>query len=890
MKYSKKVYILVILIFIGFSVFLSRKIEVVVNYDVVNNEQPSGLTTLYFDNGNGFEEDDSVYISIDEGHTRYVFTPRYWVEGIKIIPTREPGQAVYLNDIEIYVDNILIKDFDNKEVFFSILQKQSAALVTFENGLLKIEYKETEPWPYLTFSGNFVDQMNKISYMTLVRMIFCIGVVVLPVVIRMGIKKIIGDLGVSKGGEIAYLLLVIIVWIVQDKIPNIIIALIGFLPFLFIDIREIYGRGGNAVLYMISFLISAFLMPYSIDALNSQFSIFSIYFVLNSWICILSMWFFLQGSGAEINENSKLSMVPIFIYAYVIVCITFGIYEITKNFMTVSQNLFYAGVGSIPRLTSPIFLMNYLWGFLFISLLIGVFGIGGGSVLYGIVFLVLFVGNIIKIHYHNTLLTPLDFLQIKEMFGIAYTMLGVKKILLMIICFALLVCILVKMRRYYCQYFKWNKRYLVIAIVTCVPLFCYSKAVIGGEYKELGIFYKGYENEFVNEKSDGVAFYNLINFANLQEIIMKEPDNYTKEYVETLKSEFVNIVTNTTFEDEKPNVILIMAESLFDIENIDEVSFSSPVLPTLKQYQKGTLISPRYGGYTSAVEYEALTGLSLAFYPSALVPYTTYFNQRDKMVPSVVQEFNNNGYETYAIHPNEKTFYNRDVAYEMLGFKTFLDKTAFEFTEDNTVAGQFLKDGPIGEKIISLIEENDNPIFAFAVTIAGHYMEEDRYQETTIDVQSDKLDESELNDLKQAATAYHETDEMFDNLINYLEDCSEPTLVYIFGDHLPPLPAFNKLNYTQNLYNKYGTFLAAYSNYKDIIFPEYVTPNQLAPQMLIDSGADYSSYYNYIYKLREQYPVIQKEFCNVDEIPEMQIYRTIQYDIMFGNQWFYEGK
>lgn len=180
----------------------------------------------------------------------------------------------------------------------------------------------------------------------------------------------------------------------------------------------------------------------------------------------------------------------------------------------------------------------------------------------------------------------------------------------------------------------------------------------------------------------------------------------------------------------------------------------------------------------------------------------------------------------------------------MLGFKTFLDKTAFEFTEDNTVAGQFLKDGPIGEKIISLIEENDNPIFAFAVTIAGHYMEEDRYQETTIDVQSDKLDESELNDLKQAATAYHETDEMFDNLINYLEDCNEPTLVYIFGDHLPPLPAFNKLNYTQNLYNKYGTFLAAYSNYKDIIFPEYVTPNQLAPQMLIDSGADYSSYYN----------------------------------------------
>ena len=147
-------------------------------------------------------------------------------------------------------------------------------------------------------------------------------------------------------------------------------------------------------------------------------------------------------------------------------------------------------------------------------------------------------------------------------------------------------------------------------LVTSIPLFSLSSMVINGKYKELGIFYKGYENEFVNEQSDGVAFYNLINFVNLKEVIMKEPDNYTEEYVNDLKNQFANVVGNVENGSEKPNVILIMAESLFDIENIDEVTFNSSVMPTLKQYQKGTLISPRYGGYTSAVEYEALTGLT----------------------------------------------------------------------------------------------------------------------------------------------------------------------------------------------------------------------------------------------------------------------------------------
>ena len=891
MKRTKNIILFFILGFISLSTFWSRQIEIVVKYDVTNGEIPSGLTTLYFDNGDGFEEDDSVYADINSNQVSYAFVPGFWVNGVRIVPTRNQDQIVFLNNIDIYIDNVRTKTFNYQELYENIIQDQSAALVNPESKNIKIQYKENEPWPYLTFSNNFIDSINTISYMTFIRTIGYIAILLIPLIMGR-IKKIAEPLRLDKKIVTAVFALgFIAIWFAQLILPNIVIAAIGFTPFLFVDIKKELEKSKISVpLCIITFLISAFLMPYTIRELNSQFSIFSICFVLNIWICIFSVSTILYKQSKQFGIEYNYNIVSSFLYAYAIVCVSIGIYEIMKNILIDSQNFLAASIASIERLTSPVLLMNCLWGTLFVLTIIGLFGRGMASVIYGCIFSIIFIGNIVKIHYHNTLLTPLDFLQIKEMFRIAYAMLGVKNILLIVGGIILSIGILLKLRHYLYRYFKWNKKYLVIMLVTSIPLFSLSSMVINGKYKELGIFYKGYENEFVNEQSDGVAFYNLINFVNLKEVIMKEPDNYTEEYVNDLKNQFANVVGNVENGSEKPNVILIMAESLFDIENIDEVTFNSSVMPTLKQYQKGTLISPRYGGYTSAVEYEALTGLTLAFYPSSLVPYTTYFNQKDKFVPSVVQEFNDNGYATYAVHPNVKTFYNRNVAYEMLGFQTFLDNTAFEFTENNVVAGQFLKDGPIGEKIISLIEENDEPIFTFAVTIAGHYMEENRYETTTIKAQSDKLSAAELNDLEQAATAYHETDEMFKNLVDYLENCNEPTLVYIFGDHLPPLPAFNKLDYTQSLYNKYGTFLAAYSNYKDISFPEYVTPNQLAPQMLIDSGVNYSSYYNYIYRLREQYPVIQKEFCNVDEIPEMQIYRIIQYDIMFGNQWFYEEK
>ena len=82
--------------------------------------------------------------------------------------------------------------------------------------------------------------------------------------------------------------------------------------------------------------------------------------------------------------------------------------------------------------------------------------------------------------------------------------------------------------------------------------------------------------------------------------------------------------------------------------------------------------------------------------------------------------------------------------------------------------------------------------------------------------------------------------------------------------------------------------LLGYSNFKDIEFPEYMTPNQLGPQMLLDAEVKHSGYWDYIYSLRKKYPVIQKEFISDNDSENLEKYRFIQYDLMFGKKWLLE--
>lgn len=99
--------------------------------------------------------------------------------------------------------------------------------------------------------------------------------------------------------------------------------------------------------------------------------------------------------------------------------------------------------------------------------------------------------------------------------------------------------------------------------------------------------------------------------------------------------------------------------------------------------------------------------------------------------------------------------------------------------------------------------------------------------------------------------------------------------------------------YRDNLSNvnfKYSVPLVAYSNYKDIKMDvDTISPNQIATQIIKDSGIKHHSYMDYIYSLRTTTPVLQKEYTGELEDETIDMYRAIQYDLIFGRKYCLES-
>jgi tetratricopeptide (TPR) repeat protein len=92
----------------------------------------------------------------------------------------------------------------------------------------------------------------------------------------------------------------------------------------------------------------------------------------------------------------------------------------------------------------------------------------------------------------------------------------------------------------------------------------------------------------------------------------------------------------------------------------------------------------------------------------------------------------------------------------------------------------------------------------------------------------------------------------------------------------------------------YETPILTWSNYKVMNkYPEPISPNQLALEILMDSGIKYPDYFNYLLKLREKYPYLNNNIVNKNNLMKDDLinnYYLIEYDIMFGNQYLAIGE
>lgn len=240
------------------------------------------------------------------------------------------------------------------------------------------------------------------------------------------------------------------------------------------------------------------------------------------------------------------------------------------------------------------------------------------------------------------------------------------------------------------------------------------------------------------------------------------------------------------FASRMPNIIAIQNETFCDLSTFDGLGngYQGPAfwregMPDA--LARGEFAVSVYGGGTCNTEFEFLTGNSLAFVGTAKYPFTMYDLTVADSMPRQLGEL---GYRTVGMHPNVASNWNRDRAYEQLGFEEFLCIDDFQGAEEFHT---HVSDWATYDKSLSLLRESDEPVFVFDVTMQNHSgydtgsVPEDMLPGYAID----GLDDEDNGELNEFLACIEQSDRALERLVGSLRELDEPTVVVMYGDHHP---------------------------------------------------------------------------------------------------------
>ena len=389
---------------------------------------------------------------------------------------------------------------------------------------------------------------------------------------------------------------------------------------------------------------------------------------------------------------------------------------------------------------------------------------------------------------------------------------------------------------------------------------------------------------------------------NTQFMSVEEPQDPSAENIERIAAGVAEKEPAVS-TDTRPNIVAIMNESWADFEDFGNLSLSESVtdyIDSLDNLIFGHTYTSVFGAGTSASEFEFLTGNSMAFLPSGSIPYQQYILEPSASLASLLKE---NGYRTLAFHPGERTSWQRNQAYPLLGFDEF--KCVEDMDVPVTEEHGYVSDQSSFRQIIYEFEHKDpeERLFLFNVTIQNHgsYTVEDYPAEVQLTDEPGKYPMAE-----QYLTLANKTDEAFRLLVDYFSQQEEPTIILMFGDHQPSVEqefldkayGVTQDQMTMEQYmGKYKTPFLIWANY-DLPDDEIPTTslNFLGQYLLSYAGIENSLYENYLQNFQEVLPAMTfvgyidqngKAYSHLEQneyTTLIEDYRTLAYDNLFGGQ------
>ena len=328
---------------------------------------------------------------------------------------------------------------------------------------------------------------------------------------------------------------------------------------------------------------------------------------------------------------------------------------------------------------------------------------------------------------------------------------------------------------------------------------------------------------------------------------------------------------------ERPNIIVLQLESFFDPQHIKDVTYSEDPTPEFRRLrdscESGTLTVPTADGGTISTEFEVLTGMSLDYFAPGEYPYNTYLHTT--ACESMAYNLQERGYLTAVIHNNTRDFYDRDQVFGHLGFQDFVTIDAMPDAEWNELgwARDEVLFGQIQKKLAVTPEQRDF-LYCIGVQEHGKYPTEEIDYERHLTVSG--MDDPERHaGLEYYCNQLWETDRFLGELVHWLEGLEEPTLLVIFGDHMPDLSLEERDLSEGGLFQ---TEYVIWNNFGAAAQPDHdISSYQLSALVLERAG-----YAN---------GVLTKLHQRLAADPDYQrCLKTMQYDILAGKRYIYGGK
>lgn len=356
---------------------------------------------------------------------------------------------------------------------------------------------------------------------------------------------------------------------------------------------------------------------------------------------------------------------------------------------------------------------------------------------------------------------------------------------------------------------------------------------------------------------------------------ISEPNGYGESLVKSILSSEDSV--KEAVPEVKPNIIFLQLESFMDPELVEYLNLSEDPIPNFRKlmndYSSGFYRVPAVGAGTANTEFETMTGMSLRYFGPGEYPYKSILSESTaESAPYVLK---NIGYGTHAIHNNEANFYSRKSVFKRLGYDSFTSEEYMPDISDTTETG-WVKDHVLTDEITAALDSTDTPDYVYTISVQGHgdYSNEPVLDNPKITVTGAEDKEKNNYAWEYYVNQINEMDQFVKELTDTLSKRDEPTVLVMYGDHLPTMGLEAK-----DLKNRYlfQTNYVIWDNMGLKKQDQNINAYQMAAEVFDRLGIHEGNVFKY-HQARKNTKNYQVDL------------EVLQYDLLYGKKYTYGGE